>query len=65
LAFGGANANGTWTLFLADLSGGDISTLVSWGMDISVVPEPITYALLAFGAAIATLFVVRCRQQTV
>jgi hypothetical protein len=55
LAFGGANANGTWTLFLADLSGGDISTLVSWGMDISVVPEPITYALLILGAAMTGL----------
>jgi hypothetical protein len=44
------------------MSGGDISTLVSWGMDISVVPEPITWALLVFGAAMATLFVVRRRQ---
>jgi subtilisin-like proprotein convertase family protein len=65
LAFGGANANGTWTLFLADLSGGDVSTLVSWGMDISVVPEPITWALLIAGAAMTTLFVIRRRQQTV
>jgi subtilisin-like proprotein convertase family protein len=59
LAFGGANANGTWTLFLADLSGGDISTLVSWGMDISVVPEPITYALLIIGAAMTGLVLYR------
>jgi hypothetical protein len=59
LAFGGANANGTWTLFLADMSGGDISTLVSWGMDISVVPEPITWALLIAGVAMTGLVLYR------
>lgn len=58
-AFNGVNANGTWTLFLADLSGGDTSTLVSWGIDISVVPEPITWALLTFGAAMAGLYLYR------
>ncbi len=51
----GHNANGTWTLFLADVSGGDVSTLVSWGLDISVVPEPITYALMIFGAVVMTV----------
>jgi subtilisin-like proprotein convertase family protein len=45
----GVDANGTWTLFLADLSeGGGQSTLVSWGLSISVVPEPVTWALLIF-----------------
>ncbi len=53
------NANGTWTLFLADLSGGDVSTLVGWGLDISVVPEPTTWALLGFGALVAATVVVR------
>lgn len=39
--FGGLTANGTWTLYLADLSvGGGISTLNSWGLEVSVVPEP-------------------------
>jgi hypothetical protein len=47
-AFNGANPNGTWTLFLADLSAGGQSTLVSWGLDISVVPEPATWALGIF-----------------
>lgn len=42
--------NGTWTLFLADLSGGGQSTLVSWGMTIVTVPEPQTWAMLAGGA---------------
>jgi hypothetical protein len=39
--FDGLTANGTWTLFLADLSGGGgTSTLQSWGLDIGGVPEP-------------------------
>jgi subtilisin-like proprotein convertase family protein len=46
------SAQGTWTLFLADMSaGGGQSSLVSWGLDVSVVPEPATWALLIFGAA--------------
>ncbi|MFM2294223.1 MAG: hypothetical protein RLZZ350_636 [Verrucomicrobiota bacterium] len=60
-ALNGRNANGTWTLFLADLSGGDVSQLVSWGMDISVVPEPITWALLVFGATTVGLVAYRRR----
>ena len=46
----GQNANGTWTLFLADMSSGGQNTLVSWGLDISVVPEPATWALIAFSS---------------
>lgn len=40
--FNGHNANGTWTLFLADMSSGCASTLVSWGLDISVVSPALT-----------------------
>ena len=36
----GLNANGSWTLFIADVSGGDVSTVKSWGLDIAAVPEP-------------------------
>ena len=49
-SFNGLGADGTWTLFLADMSGGDVSTLNSWGLDITVVPEPTTWALIGFGA---------------
>lgn len=48
--FGGLTANGTWTLYLADLTeGGGTSVLNSWGLDISVVgvPEPTPYGVLA------------------
>jgi subtilisin-like proprotein convertase family protein len=43
------SAHGTWTLFLADLAPGNQSTLVSWALDVSVVPEPATWALIIFG----------------
>ena len=62
--FAGSTANGTWTLFLSDLSGGDQSVLTSWSLNVSVVPEPITWALLIFGTAMATLLIVRRRQPT-
>jgi subtilisin-like proprotein convertase family protein len=52
----GGVADGTWTLFLADLSPGGESQLVSWGLNISVVPEPVTWALIAFGAVVATAY---------
>ena len=48
-SFDNLNPNGTWTLFLADLSGGGgQSTLVSWSLDITAVPEPVTMALAVF-----------------
>jgi subtilisin-like proprotein convertase family protein len=40
--------NGTWTLFLADLSSGSQSTLVGWGLDITTVPEPAGLAPMLF-----------------
>jgi subtilisin-like proprotein convertase family protein len=48
--------NGTWTLFIADLSGGSQSTLVSWGLTIATVPEPQTWAMLASGVAMLLAF---------
>jgi hypothetical protein len=40
--FGGLTANGTWTLYLADLmGGGGTSTLESWGLEISVAASPV------------------------
>ena len=47
--FNGLNPNGTWTLFIADLSAGDQSQLVSWDLNIiAVVPEPVNVALGIF-----------------
>jgi len=58
--FNGSVADGTWTLFFADLSsGGGTSTLNGWSLDITAVPEPINVALAVFGAAFVTAGVVR------
>jgi subtilisin-like proprotein convertase family protein len=48
-AYFGANPNGMWTLFVADVSGGNQSELVSWGLTIATVPEPQTWTLLGGG----------------
>ena len=47
--FNNTSANGSWTLFIADLSGGAQGTLVSWGLTVVTVPEPQTWALVAGG----------------
>jgi subtilisin-like proprotein convertase family protein len=58
-SFNNENANGTWRLFLADMSGGNVSQLVSWGLQIEVVPEPTTYALIVFGLVIGANSIAR------
>jgi subtilisin-like proprotein convertase family protein len=45
-SFNGSDANGTWTLFFADLSGGGQSQLVSWGLEITTIPEPANLTLI-------------------
>jgi hypothetical protein len=39
---------GTWSLFFADQSGGHVSTLTGWGLELEVVPEPVNMALGVF-----------------
>lgn len=55
--FNNLNPNGNWTLFIADLSGPDASTslITSWTLNITAVPEPITWALLLFGGVLGTV----------
>jgi hypothetical protein len=49
----GLDPNGTWTLFIADVSGGGgNSVITSWVLDITTVPEPSCLALGALGAAV-------------
>jgi subtilisin-like proprotein convertase family protein len=43
------NPNGKWTLFLADLAPGGTSTLVSWGLEVTTIPEPSNIALMILG----------------
>jgi subtilisin-like proprotein convertase family protein len=49
--FIGLDPNGDWTLFIADQSAGDTSTLQSWSMTINAVPEPSSALLLLFSGA--------------
>ena len=48
-SFDGKSANGTWTLFVADMSPGFTSTLQSWSLTVTSVPEPSSCLLGAFG----------------
>ena len=55
------DGNGTWTLFIADLSGGGTgsdSQLNYWLLTINgaTVPEPITWSLIIFGGGLALLY---------
>ena len=45
----GNDPNGTWTLFLADLSAGGQANLISWQLDITAIPEPAATTLAALG----------------
>ena len=58
----GSAANGLWTLFIADtVTGGGTSTLNSWSLNITAVPEPVNVALGILGAlAVGTVVVRRC-----
>jgi len=51
LNLNGTSPNGVWTIFVADLSGGGQSTLVSWGLTVVTAPEPQTWTLLGGGLA--------------
>ena len=48
-SFNGLSANGGWTLFFADTSAGEQSTLQSWSIEVTSVPEPTTCAAIIFG----------------
>jgi subtilisin-like proprotein convertase family protein len=48
-SFNGTDPNGGWTLFLADLSVGSQSQLVSWSLDVITVPEPSVWAFGIMG----------------
>jgi len=67
-SYTGGDPTGGWTLFFSDMSpGGDIdggdSTVVSWSLDITAVPEPINVALGVFGGLF--LIVGVCRSERV
>ena len=61
--FDGKSANGTWTFFLADLSWGEVTTVTNWGLDIEVVPEPVTWALIGFCLVVGSVQAMRWQQR--
>jgi subtilisin-like proprotein convertase family protein len=58
-AFNTADPNGAWTLFFADLSAGDTSTLNSFSVNVTAVPEPVNVALGSFAGLLLTVVAVR------
>lgn len=62
-SFNGGIAAGTWTLFIADVAGGDIGTFTSWGLTIQGVPEPGTVAAGMLAVGLLGVAVRRRRQQ--
>ena len=58
-AYNGMDPNGTWTLFIADMAGGDQLKLVSWSLQITAVPEPVNVALGVFGSVFLVVAVGR------
>ena len=54
--FDSLNASGSWTLFIADLSPGGTSELVSWQLIINPVPEPSVLGQTIIGLAVLTGF---------
>jgi hypothetical protein len=58
-SYNGLNPNGTWTLFIADLSAGGQSQLVSWELDITAVPEPVNVALGIFAGVFLAVTLAR------
>ena len=55
--FNSLPANGTWTLFVADLSSdGEPTVLVNWGLQITTVPEPEPLFMAVSGAFLLWCF---------
>lgn len=47
--FNGLAGDGTWTLFLADLSVGGQTTVAGWGLEITAIPEPSSFVIFGLG----------------
>jgi hypothetical protein len=61
-SFKNLDPNGTWNLFIADVSPGSVSTITEWGMEITAVPEPRVGLVISFvgiGAGLGKLLIRR------
>jgi subtilisin-like proprotein convertase family protein len=61
--FNGTNPNGNWTLFIADRSGGSISTLTGYTVSVAAVPEPVETCLV-MGAVLGLTAIVMKKRKT-
>jgi len=61
-SFDGLSPDGEWTLFIADVAAGDTTTLESWSLIITPVPEPGTSALIIGGLLL--VLVLKRRERT-
>ena len=51
--FVGTDANGEWTLFIADMSQGGLAQVNNWSLNITTIPEPATMAIVGlFGGSL-------------
>jgi len=57
--FNNVNPNGDWTLYFEDDGALNTSTLSSWSVGITAVPEPVTWALIAFGTVFGAVQLVQ------
>lgn len=51
--------NGSWTIFFADLSSGEQSTITGWSLNITAIPEPVNVALGLLGGVCLALGLAR------
>lgn len=58
-SFNGQNPSGQWTLFIADFSGGGLSRLDSWGLDIQYADVPEAGTLWAAIVPLVALALIR------
>ena len=62
--FNNTDPSGSWTLFFADRSSADTSTLTGFSIGITAVPEPVNVALGVFGVVLVGTVGIRRFQQT-
>ena len=59
-AVSGSAADGTWTLYFADVAaGGGQPILNGWSLNITAVPEPANLALIIFGVGMVGFGIIR------
>lgn len=62
-SFNGLDPNGSWTLYIADVtSGGGLSTVQSWGLEVTAVPEAPPLGAAALLLCYALVHLIRQRR---